>query len=248
VDELGRTIFIYGRQIMSKPFYEMTDTELAYSAGTFVGALEASPATYHVTADQVTAVETASNAFDDALAAWTDNATRTPVAMANKTAARETLLGLLAYLVNTINSNPATTDAQRDALGIRARKTPTPTPAPTTSPIIDVIATAGRIVTIGLHATEAGKRGKPSGVKGASVFTHVGATAPTDPAAWKFEGLITRTKFEISFEGSTAANTVWITANWYNEKGQTGPACSPVSINLPAATVLPLGENLKIAA
>lgn len=150
------------------------------------------------------------------------------------------------YLVNSINSNPLTTDAQRDELGIKARKRPSPIPAPSVSPIIDIIRVSGRTVTIGLHTQ--GKRGRPTGVAGASVFTFVGAEAPADTAAWKFEGLITRTKFDISFEQSTTANTVWVTANWHNERGQTGLACSPVSINLPAATVVPQGKSMKIAA
>jgi len=41
---------------------------------------------------------------------------------------------------------------------------------------------------------------------------------------------------------------VWVTANWYNERGETGAACSPISINLPASVALPSGEKMKIAA
>ncbi len=62
------------------------------------------------------------------------------------------------------------------------------------------------------------------------------------------EGLITKIKFNLTFERSTQANTVWVTANWYNERGQTGVACMPVSINLPAAAVVPQGKAMKIAA
>lgn len=85
-------------------------------------------------------------------------------------------------------------------------------------------------------------------MQGGSVFTFVGNEAPADTAGWKFEGLVTKTKFDISFEQSTAANTVCVTANWCNERGRTGVACAPVSINLPASTALPQAKAMKIAA
>lgn len=233
---------------MSVPYFRMSDANLIIWSNSFSQHLTATPAAFFVTPAQATAYAALNTAFSDALAVWRDQSTKTPVASTNKKVARDNLLAMAKYLVNSINSNPATTDAQRDELGIKARKRPSPIPAPSTSPIVDVIGVSGRTVTLGLHATQAGKRGKPSGVKGASVFTFVGAVAPTDPAAWKFEGLITKTKFDLSFDGTTSATTVFVTANWFNERGETGVACDPVSINLPAATVVPQGGKMKIAA
>ena len=231
---------------MSVPYFRMSDANLLIWSNSFSQHLTTTPAVFHVSPEMAASYAGLNTAFDTALSVWRDQSTKTPVASANKKAARENLLAMAKYLVNSINSNPLTTQAQRDELGIKARKTPSPIPAPSQSPIIDVISVSGRVVKIGLH-TE-GKRGRPVGVQGASVFTFVGADAPVDTAAWKFEGLITKTKFDISFEQSTAANTVWVTANWYNERGQTGVACAPVSINLPAATVVPQGKSMKIAA
>lgn len=233
---------------MAKPFYDLSDANLLVWSTAFSQHLLQTPTVFHVSVDEANAYATLNTAFDTALATWRDQSTKTPVASANKKAARDNLLAMAKYLVNSINSNPLTTEAQRDELGIKARKRPSPIPAPGTSPIIDVVSVSGRLVTFNLKATKAGKRGKPAGAAGASVFTFVGNTAPTDAAAWKFEGLITRTKFDISFENSTAANTVWVTANWYNERGQTGPASSPISINLPASVALPRETELKIAA
>ncbi len=233
---------------MSVPYFRMSDANLLVWSNNFSQRLSATPAVFHISPEQAGAYAALNTAFDAALSAWREPVTKTPVASANKKAARENLLNMAKYLVATINNNPATTEAQRDELGIKARKKPSPIPAPSTSPIIDIISVSGRTVTIGLHATQPGKRGKPKGVKGASVFTFVGDEAPLDPAAWKFEGLITRTKFDIDFANSTQANTVWVTANWFNERGETGAACAPVSINLPASQVVPAGANLKMAA
>ena len=189
--------------------------------------------------------------FSTALSAWRDNTTRTPVASANKSAARLALLDGARYLVSTVNSNPLTTDAQRAELGIRARKRPTPVEPPTAAPILSVVETVGRTVTFALRG--AGRqRGKAPLARGASVFTFVGTAAPSDTAAYAFEGLITKTSFTVSFEERTEAATVWVSACWYTETGRTSMACSPISVNLPAAVVRPMagteGGAMKIAA
>ena len=233
---------------MSVSFFRMNDANLMIWSSSFSQHINATSDPFHVTKAQAGIYETLNVAFDSALAIWRDQSTKTPVASANKKAARANLLAMARFLVNSINSNPETTPAQRDQLGIKARKRPSSIPAPKTSPVINVVSVNGRVVSLMLKATTAGKRGKPTGVAGSSVFTFVGAVSPTDPAQWKFEGLLTRTKFELSFIDSTAANTVWVTANWYNERGETGAACSPVSINLPASVALPSGEKMKIAA
>lgn len=234
---------------MSVPYFRMSDANLIVWSNAFSAHLTATPVLFGVTADQASAYAIANAKFEAAVNVWRDNATRTPVAMDLKTAARENLLRMAKHLGNSIKSNPATTPAQREELGISARKTPSPVPVPEVSPAVEVIAVRGRVVTIGLGGGTGGSRwSRPAGVAGASVFTFVGATAPTDPTAWTFYGLFTRTMFDLQFEPSTVANTVWVTANWYNERGKTGVACSPKSINLPAATVVPQTNPLKIAA
>lgn len=231
---------------MAKPFYEMSDTELLAWSNAFSQNVTATPAAFGVTAAQASAYAALNTAFETALSVWRDQSTKTPVASANKKAARVALLDGAKYLVSTINSNPDTTDAHRDQSGIKARKRPTPIPAPSQSPMVDVISVSGRTVTIGLHSD--GRRGRPAGAAGASVFTAASDEAPADTAGWTFEGLITKTKLDISFEQSTAANTVWVTAFWYSARGQSGAACQPVSINLPASNPLPQGKAMKIAA
>lgn len=231
---------------MSKPFYSLSDTNLLAWSNNFSARLTATPAAFGLDGKKASSYAALNAAFDAALTAWRDPITRTPISMANKTAAREALLADARYLVATIDTNPATTDAQRDELVIKARKKSTPIPAPSVSPLIDVEAVNGQVVTLRLHSE--GRRGRPAGVQGASMFTFVGTTPPADTAQWKFEGLITRTKFDLRFESSASASTVWVTAFWYNERGQSGTACAPVSINLPAVPVVPVGENMKIAA
>src|SRR6056297_2434674 len=123
---------------MTTSYLRMPDAELAIWSDNLAQQLTAAPAEFHVTAEQVAAYVTANTEFERALSAWRSNATRTPIAFVNKKTAREALLSLARYLVNSIDSNPVTTDAQRDQLGIRIRRKPAPVPVPSTAPIVDV--------------------------------------------------------------------------------------------------------------
>ncbi len=233
---------------MSVPYYRLSDADLLIWSDDFSGRLTSGHDEYGVSAEQAAAYAALNTNFDNALKAWRNNMTRTPVSSAVKSAARVELLAMARFLVNSINSNPATTDAQRDELGIRGRKRPSPVPVPASAPIIDVINVNGRRVSIGLHSTEGSKRGKPAGVKGASIFTWVGDDQPSDPSMWKFEGLITKTRFELNFEQSTQSNTAWVTVKWFNERGEAGLASAPIRINLPAGNELPRNQAIKFAA
>lgn len=161
---------------------------------------------------------------------------------------KETAAALKSYAYNLamiIAGVPTVTAAQKLELGIRPRATRTPIPAPISSPLVDVAAVNGRTVTFKMHT--AGRRGRPVGVRGASFFTYMGDASPIDPTGWVLQGLISKTKFNITFDG-TAPAVVWVTANWYSGTGQTGTACQPVSVNLPATNSLPQTEIMKIAA
>ena len=57
-----------------------------------------------------------------------------------------------------------------------------------------------------------------------------------------FVATTTDTTVQIAFPPSDNGDTVWITAMWVNAKSQTGPAATPVSVNLPAGGVLPQVE------
>src|SRR5438067_1011799 len=81
-------------------------------------------------------------------------------------------------------------------------------------------------------------RGKPPGVNGAAVFSHVGETAPTDIGAWQFQGNTGKTNMDVVFPNTIAPGAkVWLTAFWFNGRKQSGPACNPVSTNLQGGSV-----------
>ena len=233
---------------MSMTITRMSDADLVIWSTSFSKTLAATPEVFNVTAQQAAVMSDLSAQFEAAVAVWREPASRTPVASANKSAIRAKLLGRASYLVNSINSNPDTTDAQRTQLDIRGRKKGSPIDRPRVAPLVDVASVDGRVATVVLHATEGGRRGKPAGAAGANVFSFVGDEPPADFNDWLFEGMLTKTRFELNFEQSAGSNTAWVTANWYNEKGQTGPAGAVVRIDLPAVRVLPQDRKMKLAA
>jgi hypothetical protein len=86
-----------------------------------------------------------------------------------------------------------------------------------------------------------GRRGLPPGVEGISVFSYVGAMAPEDPAAYKFEGSTTRTTVDVLFPLSVAEGAkVWLTAFYFNPRSMSGPGCPPVSAYIQFGGDLPM--------
>lgn len=217
---------------MSKPWYQLSDTELLAWLQNFSQRLTAGFAGFHITSAQAADMEALVNSFESALAAWLEPVTRTPIASTAKKNARTAAIEGARNLVATINTNPLTTDAQRDELRIPLRNPPTPVPVPTETPELDISSVNGRTVTVRVHSnTEHGR--KPDGVKGANVWTFVGDVPPDELTGFFFWGLSTRNLFEVEFPNSVEPGSkVWFAAGWVNGKGQVGPVCDPVSTHV----------------
>jgi hypothetical protein len=160
-----------------------------------------------------------------------------------KDTARRDLVAYCRLLARIIQGTLTVTNAQRYALGLTVRDViSTPIPAPSSPPDIDIVSTTRRTVRIRLHdSASSTRRGRPPGVAGASVFSHVGPTPPPALPDWRFEGNITRTKVDVVFDADVASGaTVWIAAFWFNTKTQAGPTSSPISTNVPRG--LTMGE------
>ncbi len=87
-------------------------------------------------------------------------------------------------------------------------------------------------------------------MKGATIFSYVGATPPTDASAYKFEGNTALTTFDVTFPDTVVpGSAVWITAMWFNTRAQSGPAAQPVQATVQYAFAMPVSAaKMKIAA
>ena len=219
-------------------FFPSTDSALLAWSLNFSTLISATPTAYGLTAAQATAYATLHTAYGTALAAC-DPSTRTKAAVSNKNVARTNLKNSARLLANLINGTASVTNAQKITLGLNVRATPSPIPQPSTAPGLSVRSVSGWTVKIKLSDTgSSAKRGKPPGVSAGSVFSYVGATAPSDISSWKFEGNTGKTLVDVAFASTLAPGTqVWLTAYWFNGRKQSGPATSPVSTNLQGGSV-----------
>lgn len=204
----------------------------------FNNQIVATPTVFGLTAGIATAFTALWTAFRDAYDLAIAEPTRTKGTVKTKNDAKDALIdgpGGIRELVNLIQAYPGTTDTMRVDLRITVPDPATPIPQPGTSPTIHIGNRYGKTVELRLEDSAVpNSRRRPEGVQGATVFSWVGATPPADFTMWKCEGNFTRTELEITFPLTVAPSTqVWFTAQWYNPRGETGPATLPaVTTNL----------------
>jgi hypothetical protein len=211
-------------------FLPTRESELLTWSVNFKELITATPTLYGLTAAQATAYADLHAAFATTYQTANDPGTRTPAAIIAKNTAMKDLKTNARQLSKIIQGTPTVTDEQRGLLGLTVPAERSPINPPEEIPVVEVLERFGTIVRLKLHDGSGSRRGKPAGVAGATLFSYVGATPPSDVGAWKFEGNTTRTITEVEFAAGTAPGTVvWFTAFWYNPRGQSGPGCAPVS-------------------
>jgi hypothetical protein len=169
-------------------------------------------------------------------------ATRTKAAISIKNAAKFALLDNLRELARIVQNHPGVTNAMRIDLGLPERDfEPTPVPVPALAPNVEVKKVYGRYVTVIVTDPTSERRFKMQGCDGAQLFTFVGENPPAGADGWKSEGVITRSKVIIAFGPSVEPGSkVWITAAYFNPRGLTGPASTPISTGIGYEGALPL--------
>ena len=217
------------------------DAELVTWSTNFDTKITAAPTDYGLTAPQATAYAAKHTAFVTAYQTASNPDTRSPTNVLAKDMARSALVAEARMLARIVQATPAVTPEQKSELGLTVRDVePSPIPAPDFAPAINILSAVGNMVNVRIYdPVNPTRRGKPLGVAGAAIFTHIGENPPADISAWTFEGNQSRTAFTINFPAGTAAGAkVWVTAFWFNAKLQRGPASAPASTNLPGGSAM----------
>lgn len=220
---------------MSTDYLPAREADLVTWVGTFSAWITATPTLVGLSAGQASTYATLKTAFVTAYNAANSDSTRTPAAIIAKNQAKDDVIANTRLLAGIIQKFPATTDVQRQELGLTVPVVgPTPVPPPAFAPAIDIVSVSGNTVTIRVHDSTSLRRGKPDGVKGMTVFSFVGENPPASTGSWVFEGSTTKkTTVDIAFPNTVAAGSkVWFVAFWFNNTAQSGPACEPVGTNL----------------
>ena len=142
-------------------------------------------------------------------------------------------------LAKLIQARKATTNAQREELGITVADT-TKTPLSdqivltTPPPIIEVKCTGPKTVRIDWYPTQAPGESEalPQGIDGVNIWVAEGGI-PSDESQWSFLAMDTNSPYV-----HNAANDVTVTlaykAQWFDRRKRMGPFCTPVVVAVTA--------------
>jgi hypothetical protein len=184
-----------------------------------------------LTAAQATLLASLSASYTAAYNLAVEPPTRTKSKISDKNVAKKLLTENLRDLNRFVQATKTVSDSKKIDIGFPVYANRTPIPAPTGTPVVKKVITIGRRSTITMRGSDDDRRGRPTGVQGALIISYTGAVPPGDIGQWRIEGLATRTKFEINWPATIAVGSqVWVAAAWYSPRGQTGQACTPISV------------------
>ena len=165
-----------------------------------------------------------------------------------KNAARDCLVDISRRIARIIHNSPPATPSPLTELGLTVRRSKSRIPAPSSAPAIGVQSVDASSVTIQIRACDALVRRKADGVRSAVVWAFFGENPPENQAGWRRMFQTGRFRATVNLPNSRTSNTLWICACWSNAKGEHGPSCEAVRVNLPAPSALPFEKEMLWAA
>jgi hypothetical protein len=210
---------------MPAGFLPSRDQDLDTWAGNFDTRITATPTAFGLIVADATAFHALASDFSTKLAAATNPSTRTKVTIQQKDISRAALKLKARTLAKVVNAYPPITNAQRADLGLTVRDgTPSPIPPPATQPVVNIEGSGGGAALLRLaDETTPLKKAKPPGVFAALVYTKIDGPAPVVPDDAKFSGVATKTLHTVNLPGGSVGKTLWVLAQWINERGENGP-------------------------
>jgi hypothetical protein len=98
----------------------------------------------------------------------------------------------------------------------------------------------GNILTVRLIDQESSRRGvRPRGVVGAQVFFATGDQPPGSFEGWHAPVVTLSSKAIIHLPYLPPGTKVWVTARWFNHRGETSVTSVPVSAHVGAMMIMP---------
>jgi hypothetical protein len=198
----------------------------ALNVATQIGA---SAGLYQLDQVQVSAFVALQTAFATAYQTAYDPITRTRAAVLEKNEKKELLLVGMRSLCGMIQANVEVPESAKVNLGLSPRKPPTPAPVPGKA-TVDIEKVENTVVTLRVHGEDPSHRGRPAGVSGITIFSHIGSSAPINPADWTFVTSTGKMVVTVPFPPETPMGTkVWFTAFFFNSVKASGTAATAVS-------------------
>ena len=180
--------------------------------------------------------------------------TRSGASVIVKDERKKLVVKSLRELAGVAQKHPGTTNEQRSLLGLTVPAVRQKRPVPAEAPVVENRGVTGNVLRIRLHGVDSTRRGKPANCSTAQIYAYVGATEPTDPNDWLFQGATSSVAaLDVVFAADLPMGTkAWVCAAWANEKGQAGPASPAMGVTLLGSAALPTaaqsGGGLSLAA
>ncbi|MFH1231287.1 MAG: hypothetical protein V1709_07305 [Planctomycetota bacterium] len=223
----------------NKGYIPSTDADFEIWQANFVAKVVATPTAYGLVAADVIDVAADSTDWQTDLAALVVAQNAAKGAAEEKDEARDALESEIRSLVKRIQARPATTDAQREELGITVpdlTRTPLSEQIVLTTPppIVEAKCTGAKTVRIGWYPTQdpGESEALPQGINGVSIFYAEGGI-PSDESQWKFLALDTNSPY-IHNVANDATITIAYKAQWFDRRKRMGPFGNPVVVAVTA--------------
>ncbi|MFH1227180.1 MAG: hypothetical protein V1701_04655 [Planctomycetota bacterium] len=216
-----------------KNYIPTMDADFELWQANFVAKVVANPTDYGLIAGDVVDVAADSTDWQADLAALVVAQNASKSAAQTKDEARDALESEIRSLVKRIQARKATTDAQRQELGITVPDT-TRTPLSeqivlaTLPPVIQPKCTASKTVRIGWYPDQDPGQSEalPQGINGVALWYAEGGI-PSDESQWKFLALDTNSPY-VHNVGNDSSVTLAYKAQWFDRRKRMGPFCAPV--------------------
>ncbi|MDB5322122.1 MAG: hypothetical protein JWN40_3753 [Phycisphaerales bacterium] len=198
----------------------------------FAAKLTATPTAFGATAADATLISAAATDFAARMVLIDNPATRNKITVANKNVAKKSATAKARQVLKVISAFPALTPGQREDLRMNPKdSTKTPIPAPSFKPAVSIAADGSIRLWDPLFPE---RRSRPSGVNGAAISMKIDGPAPISPADGHLAALLTRSRGQLPLPAGSNGKVLWVIAQWYNERGELGPASDPVGVTIAA--------------
>jgi len=152
---------------------------------------------------------------------------------------RKSSEAVVRKLVSMIQSCPATTNADREALKITVPSAPVESGAvlePSDDKPLATVDISNRLkhtFKIQNQTLSGVKNGKPAGAMGAEIWVKIGEP-PTGPSDTQLVGIATRTTFVLEFSDDKAGKQAYYMMRWITSKGEAGSWSETLSATIAA--------------
>jgi hypothetical protein len=223
---------------MAQDFIPKRESDLVTWSNTFSEGLTALNTQVGVSAALATEYAGLNTTWLTKYNAYQNDSTNSTTARIEKSEAKKALIAKARLLAGIAQRHPATTNAQRAELGITVKDVePTPLPIPGQAQALVKGVNGKKVTTRVIDPANPTRRGRPAGVQGIHVYSHVGETYPPDLRDYDFQGAVTRSPVTVEFPDAAPGAKVWIVVAYYNPRGEEGAPSTPVFANLAVGSV-----------